>query len=255
MLLIPSIDLRGGQSVRLLRGDFAHETRYAMTPTQLLQRYRALGAPWLHVVDLDGARDGKLANRVVIQALCDQQQVKIQVGGGVRSAAVIDDLLQLGVQRVVLGSAAAEQPQLTAQWLNVHGGERICIAFDVKVDAGGLPRIYTRGWTQETPLILWDAAQQYVASGLRHVLCTDIDRDGALGGPNIELYHEARRRFPQIQWQASGGVRHAADLAALAEAGCAAAISGKAMLEERIATEELQPFLSGASTDASRKLC
>jgi phosphoribosylformimino-5-aminoimidazole carboxamide ribotide isomerase len=246
MLLIPAIDLRNGRCVRLLKGDFAAETRYEYEPHELLQRYRDIGASWLHVVDLDGARDGTLANRSIAIRLASQTAVKIQVGGGVRSAAVIDDLLRNGVSRVVIGSLAVEQPREVLAWLNQFGADRVCLAFDIRKDAAGVPRVRTRGWTQGGQLSLWEALEPYLAQGLQHVLCTDIDRDGALSGPNLELYRQTCQRYPQIAWQASGGVRDAADLAALAALGLTAAVSGKALLEERITLEELRPFLPNA---------
>ncbi|MCU0760710.1 MAG: 1-(5-phosphoribosyl)-5-[(5-phosphoribosylamino)methylideneamino] imidazole-4-carboxamide isomerase [Steroidobacteraceae bacterium] len=245
MLLIPSIDLRGGHCVRLLRGDFAAETRYDLEPHELLGRYRALGATWLHIVDLDGARDGQLANRSLLLTLASQRAVNLQVGGGVRSLAVVDDLLRNGVDRVVVGSAAVEEPAAVAQWLSQFGPERVCLAFDVRLDEAGIPRVQTRGWTQGTALSLWDAVEGFQAAGLRHVLCTDVQRDGALEGPALGLYTEAVRRYPALRWQASGGVRDAGDLAALRAVGVAAAISGKALLEERISAEALRPFLPG----------
>jgi phosphoribosylformimino-5-aminoimidazole carboxamide ribotide isomerase len=246
VLLIPAIDLRNGRCVRLFKGDFAVETRYEYEPHELLQRYREIGATWLHVVDLDGARDGTLANRSIAISLASQTAVKIQVGGGVRSAVVIDDLLRHGVARVVIGSLAVEQPREVIGWLDQFGAARICLAFDIRNDAAGVPRVRTRGWTQGGQLSLWEALEPYLAHGVQHVLCTDIERDGALTGPNLELYREARQRYPQIAWQASGGVRDATDLAALAELGMAAAVSGKALLEERITAEELRPFLPNA---------
>ena len=246
MLLIPAIDLRNGRCVRLLKGDFAAETRYEFEPHELLQRYRGIGATWLHVVDLDGARAGTLANRSIVVSLASQTAVKLQVGGGVRSAAVIDDLLRHGVSRVVIGSLAVEQPQQVLKWLEQFGAARICLAFDIRNDEAGVPRVHTRGWTQGGQLSLWEALEPYLPHGLQHVLCTDIDRDGALTGPSLPLYRAARERHPQIAWQASGGVRDAADLAALAELGLAAAVSGKALLEERMSLEELRPFLPNA---------
>jgi phosphoribosylformimino-5-aminoimidazole carboxamide ribotide isomerase len=246
MLLIPSIDLRGGRCVRLLRGDFAAETRYDLEPRELLQRYRALGASWLHVVDLDGARDGALANRAVIAQLATQQALSLQVGGGIRMAADVAGLLDHGVARVVVGSAAVEQPDEVRRWLRQLGPERVCLAFDVRLDAAGMPRLRTRGWRQATSVSLWDAVAGYLGDGLRHVLCTDIERDGALAGPNLALYAEAMRRYPSISWQASGGIASAGDLGALAATGVAAAISGKALLEERIAPGEMQPYLPNA---------
>lgn len=246
MLLIPSIDLRGGRCVRLLKGDFGAETRYDFEPHELLVRYRELGASWLHLVDLDGARDGLLANRSIIISLATQRAVRLQVGGGVRSGEVVSDLLDHGVSRVAVGSAAVEAPAEVARWLAQYGAERICLAFDVQLDESGTPLLRTRGWRQTTSISLWDAVASFTDAGLRHVLCTDIARDGALSGPNVALYREAVQRFPAIQWQASGGVSGAADLAALAATGAAAAISGKALLEERMTSEELQPFLRDA---------
>jgi phosphoribosylformimino-5-aminoimidazole carboxamide ribotide isomerase len=250
MLLIPSIDLRGGHCVRLLKGDFAAETRYQFGAQELLSRYQRLGARWLHVVDLDAARDGAgdgtLSNRSLIHQLAAQRAVGLQVGGGLRDRAAIDELLTHGVARVVIGSAAVEQPGQVADWMHSFGPERICLAFDVRLDAQGIPRLHTHGWQHRTALSLWDAVATFSDDGLKHVLCTDIDRDGALGGPNLALYHEALQRFPHIQWQASGGISSGADLAALAAHGVPAAISGKALLEQRISAEELQPYLPNA---------
>jgi phosphoribosylformimino-5-aminoimidazole carboxamide ribotide isomerase len=251
MLLIPAIDLRHGRCVRLHQGDFSAETRYEHEPHELLLRYRGLGASWLHVVDLDGAKDGVLANRAVIVALASQRAARLQVGGGVRSAAVIDDLLRHGVERVVVGSSAVERPEEVAEWLARFGAERICLALDVRMDSSGMPRVRTRGWTEGTALTLWEAVRQFPSGTVQHVLCTDIARDGALSGPNLELYRSALSRCPQLAWQASGGVRNAADLRALARIGVAAAVSGKALLEERITPEELRPFLPDASFPAS----
>lgn len=251
MLLIPAIDLRSGRCVRLFQGDFAAETRYQHEPAELLRRYRSYGASWLHVVDLDGAKDGVLANRSIIVALASQQEVRLQVGGGVRSAATIDDLLQQGVARVVVGSTAVERPDEVTDWLVRYGPERICLAFDVRLDESGVPRVRTRGWTEGTALSLWDAVARFPIGRLKHVLCTDIQRDGAMTGPNVELYSQAVARFPELAWQASGGVRNVADLAALTRIGVAAAVSGKALLENRMTSEELQPFLHDASSPAS----
>ncbi len=237
--------------MRLLKGNFDAETRYDLEPHELLQRYRALGASWLHVVDLDGAKEGRLANRSVIVRLASQRALHIQVGGGVRSAAVVDDLLRNGIDRVIVGSAAVEKPAEVQSWLKKYGAEKIGLAFDVRHDAQGVPRVLTRGWTKESPLSLWDAIESYLPHGLKHVLCTDAELDGAMQGPAVGLYQEFTRRYPQLQLQASGGVRSAADLQTLADAGSAAAISGKALLEEAIKPAELRPFLPNASSPAS----
>ena len=244
MRLLPSIDLRDGQCVRLLHGDFDAETRYDITPQALHSRYRALGAQWLHCVDLDGARDGQLANRDLIEAMAADGLPRLQVGGGVRSRKIVEDLLQAGIGRVIVGSAAIETPADVARWIEVFGPERIGLAIDVRLDADSVPRVQTRGWQQSTSATLWDTVQQFLSGGLRHVLCTDIARDGALQGPNLGLYADCVRRFPAIEWQASGGVRDAQDLEALAEVGVAQAISGKALLERRFDDATLVRWLA-----------
>ena len=196
MLLIPSIDLRDGRCVRLLRGDFAAETRYELEPHELLARYRQLGASWLHIVDLDGARDGAPVNRTLIHRLASQSAVRLQVGGGARDLATVEELLAHGVARVVIGSAAVERPDEVASWLERLGPERLCVAFDVRHDAQDVPRVRTRGWREDSALSLWDALAGFSHTGLSHVLCTDIERDGALAGPNLALYGKALRRWP-----------------------------------------------------------
>jgi phosphoribosylformimino-5-aminoimidazole carboxamide ribotide isomerase len=246
MQLIPSIDLRAGRCVRLMRGDFAAETRYPDEPKSLLAKYRDLGAEWLHIVDLDGARDGASGNLALIAELAAERSLKLQVGGGLRDRGAVAGMLGLGVARAVVGSAAVAQAALVRDWLHEFGAERLCLAFDVRLDADGTPRVATHGWREQSTLSLWDAVGNFAAAGLRHVLCTDVARDGTLGGPNVPLYREAVRRFPAIRWQASGGVRDLQDLAALADTDVAAAISGKALLDDLIPTEELQAFLPNA---------
>jgi phosphoribosylformimino-5-aminoimidazole carboxamide ribotide isomerase len=244
--LIPAIDLKAGHCVRLLHGDFARETRYEASPASLLEKYRDMGADWLHVVDLDGAKDGSLGNRDAIVHLAAQRSVKLQVGGGLRNTAVVSQMLDAGVARVVIGSAAVTQIDQVRSWLDHFGPERVALAFDVRLDEGGTPHVATHGWQRQSELSLWDALENFAGAQLKHVLCTDVGRDGALTGPNLGLYAEAVRRHPEIEWQASGGVRGAADLHALRRAGAAAAITGKALLEELIPRQELQPFLPDA---------
>ncbi len=246
MRLIPSIDLRAGRCVRLLHGDFDAETVYSAEPRDLVARYRGLGADWIHVVDLDGARDGGGTNREIIRELAAQDAVKLQVGGGLRRREALAQMLDMGVARVVVGSAAVTDADGVRAWIREFGRERVTLAFDVRLDDGGVPRVATHGWREQSQLSLWDAVEGFAAQRLVHVLCTDVRRDGALTGPNLDLYREAVRRFPAIEWQASGGIRDRRDLSALADAKVAAAISGKALLEELIPPEELRAFLPNA---------
>jgi phosphoribosylformimino-5-aminoimidazole carboxamide ribotide isomerase len=246
MRLIPAIDLRAGHCVRLLHGDFEAETVYPTDPYSLLTKYREAGADWLHIVDLDGARDGSLGNRAIIVDLAAAKALNLQVGGGLRNTAALAQMLDTGVGRAVVGSAAIAQVEQVQEWLAHFGPERLTLAFDVSIDDSGVPRVMTHGWQRQSEHSLWNALDNYAASQLKHVLCTDVGRDGALTGPNVELYREAVLRYPQIEWQASGGIRNAHDLHALSQAGAAAAISGKALLENLIPLEELQPFLPNA---------
>lgn len=245
MILMPAIDLRDGRCVRLYKGDFAQETRYPVDPVELAARYAELGARWLHVVDLDGAKRGEPVNLPLIDRMRAASGVDVQLGGGVRSREALEQTLGLA-SRVVIGSLAVSQPEVVAGWLREFGGERLTLALDVRLDATGTPMIATHGWTQASTLSLADAIDRYAAAGLRHVLCTDIDRDGALTGPNAELYRDCAARWPTIAFQASGGVRDVDDLRALTSAGVAATVSGKALLEGRLKPEEIRPFLRGA---------
>ena len=246
MRLIPAIDLKSGRCVRLYQGDFDAETRYAVDPMELAGRYRALGADWLHVVDLDGAKDGVGGNGEIIGRLATIEGLNLQMGGGLRDALTIQTMFDAGVSRAVLGSAAVTHPQDVTKWFAQFGPQRLTLAFDIRLDDQSVPRLATHGWRTQSSLALWDAVAQFAACGLAHVLCTDVSRDGALNGPNLALYAEALQRFPTIQWQASGGIRDSADLQALAELGVQAAISGKALLEGRIPVEELRAFLPNA---------
>jgi phosphoribosylformimino-5-aminoimidazole carboxamide ribotide isomerase len=250
MLLIPAIDLRAGRCVRLYQGAFTKESAYASLPHELLKRYEGLGARWVHVVDLDGARDGKRANHALVAGLAAGTSLKLQVGGGVRTAAAVEVLLNAGVSRVVVGSAAVHIPDEVLLWFKRFGPERLCLALDVRVAPDDVPRVHTHGWTRASQVTLWDALAPY-SDVVRHVLCTDIDHDGTLLGPHLDLYGSTVARFPELAWQASGGIRDVRDLKALAEIGLAAALSGKALLEERIDDKEWRPFLPDASSPAS----
>lgn len=244
MELIPAIDIRDGRCVRLLKGDFGQETRYDADPVTLAQNYQAQGARWLHVVDLDGAAGGRPVNLPLIRRMA-AAGLNVQLGGGIRDEASLAETLAIA-DRVVIGSLAVTAPETVATWLNTHGGERITLALDVELSRDGVAHVKTHGWTRASAMTLDEAIARYSVMGLRHVLCTDIDRDGALAGPNLELYRGLATRWPAMAFQASGGVRNPADLAALAQCGAAAAISGKALLEGRMPVEEIRPYLPNA---------
>ncbi|TDR43939.1 1-(5-phosphoribosyl)-5-[(5-phosphoribosylamino)methylideneamino] imidazole-4-carboxamide isomerase [Tahibacter aquaticus] len=230
--VIPAIDLRAGNVVRLRQGDYSQQTSYRVDPLRLAQDYAAAGASWLHVVDLDGARDGSLANFRLIEALAGTA-LQVQAGGGVRSEDDVQRLLDAGVARVVLGSVAIRQPLQTMQWLQRLGADRLCIALDTRQQDGHW-RLPSEGWTQSEAPTLDELAPRYADAGAVHVLCTDIHRDGMLAGPNISLYTYLRQLVPGLQIQASGGVRDVADLHALRDCGVAGAVLGRSLLEGRL---------------------
>ena len=234
--VIPAIDLRDGRVVRLKQGDYAQQTTYAADPRELAQRYADAGARWLHLVDLDGARSGNLENIAVIQSIA-ASGMQIQAGGGVRSADDLQRLFDAGVQRVVLGSVAIREPELVTGWLAAHGTERLTIALDTRRidDRWTLP---SAGWTESETRTLDELAPWYAARGARHLLCTDIDRDGMLAGFNLKLYRHLAQSVPQLAVQASGGVRSLDDIRAARDAGAHGVILGRALLEGRFTVEE-----------------
>jgi phosphoribosylformimino-5-aminoimidazole carboxamide ribotide isomerase len=242
MELLPAIDVRGGRCVRLLKGDFDRETRYDVDPLILAQSYADLGAQWLHLVDLDGAEQGEPVILELVAQMRTSTGLNIQLGGGVRSYENLVRALAVA-QRIVIGSLAVTQPAEVEAWFKEFGPERFTLALDVRIAEDGTPYITTHGWQRETQTTLWDALARFKACGLEHVLCTDVSKDGAMQGPNIALYRDCVERWPEIEFQASGGVRDVNDLESLAQIGVTRAISGKALLEGRISPTEIRSFL------------
>jgi len=233
---IPAIDLRGGQVVRLRQGDYAQQTTYATDSRELARRYADAGARWLHLVDLDGARSGRLDNLAVIRSIA-ADGMQVQAGGGVRDEVDLQRLFDAGVQRVVLGSVAIRDPELVAGWLDKHGAERLTLALDTRrID--GRWTLPSAGWTETEARTLDELAPWYAARGARHLLCTDIDRDGMLAGFNLDLYRHLAGTVPSLAVQASGGVRSLDDIRAAREAGARGVILGRALLEGRFTVEE-----------------
>lgn len=233
----PAIDVRDGRVVRLRQGDYAQETRYADDPLAVAARYASAGARWLHLVDLDAARDGGYSIAALLSGIKATTSLRVQTGGGVRSEDDVRRLFDAGADRVVVGSLAVREPSTVAGWIERHGSERITVALDThRVD--GEWRLPTAGWTRSDGTSLPFLLSLYLGTGLRHLLCTDIGRDGMLAGPNIALYREILRLAPRVALQASGGVRDVADLEAARAAGCAGAVLGKALLEGRFQLEE-----------------
>lgn len=234
----PAIDVRGGHVVRLRQGDYEHETRYGDDPFVLAQAYARAGARWLHLVDLDGARDGRYGLDALLQRLNRELGLQVQTGGGIRDRSDIQRVLEAGAQRVVLGSVAVREPSKVVSWMRDLGEDAVTIALDARCDDEGTWQLPVHGWLQASGSGLFDLLDRYAAHGLRHLLCTDIDRDGMLSGPNVSLYRDILARAPGVRLQASGGIRDVPDIRAVREAGCSSVVLGKALLEGRVDLRE-----------------
>lgn len=246
MKIIPAIDIKDGKCVRLFQGDFERSTEYSDDPVGVAKRFAGLGTPDLHIVDLDGARSGEQGNRSLVAAIASAADFDIQLGGGIRSEATLQLWFDSGVARCVIGSLAVTEPDTVKAWLARFGADRIVLALDVSIDKAGMALVTTHGWTRDSDTTLFECVDDYRGSGVRHVLCTDVSRDGAMAGPNLRLYADIMRQYPGMQLQASGGVRDVADLEALRAIGVPAAITGRALLDGKITAKEIATFRQNA---------
>ena len=236
--LYPAIDVREGRVVRLAQGDYARETRYGDDPLALALDYAGQGAQWLHLVDLDAARAGGYTLLPLLRALAADGRLKVQTGGGVRARDDIERLLAAGATRVVIGSLAVREPDRVLAWIDAFGAERITVALDARLDTAGTWRLPVHGWTETGEQSLSALAARHADGGLRHLLSTDIARDGMLSGPNMALYAHLRGIAPTLAVQASGGVSGVADVTRARDAGCAGIVLGRALLEQRFSLRD-----------------
>jgi len=240
MILYPAIDLIGGRCVRLAQGDFARETRYDEDPAAALARFAEAGAQWAHIVDLDGARAKEPRQHALLAALAKASPLNLQVAGGVRTPAHVATLLDAGVSRVVVGSLAVNDPAAFAALLNEFGPDRLTLALDIRLEGEIVERgnamVATHGWAEGSGQSLDQILDQFPA--VKHLLVTDIGRDGMLTGPNVPLIQAIVDWYPTVALQASGGVADLDDLAILAQCGAAGAIVGKALWEGRFTVAE-----------------
>lgn len=234
----PAIDVRDGRVVRLAQGDYARETRYEGTPLEVAMRYAEQGAQWLHLVDLDAARAGGYTLAPLLGEIARTTPLKVQTGGGVRGRDDVARILDAGAERVVIGSLSVRDPDAVVAWLTEFGSERITVALDTRRDDDSTWRLPVHGWTETASGTLDDFALRYADAGLRHLLCTDIARDGMLTGPNLDLYAHLRQVVPSLQVQASGGVSALVDVTGARAAGCAGIVLGRALLEGRFELPE-----------------
>jgi phosphoribosylformimino-5-aminoimidazole carboxamide ribotide isomerase len=242
MIIYPAMDLMDGCCVRLMQGRFDEPTRYSAFPMDALRQFDAEGAEWAHIVDLDGARAGSPRQHDLLADLVDATELKLQVAGGIRKASQIEFLLGEGIDRVVIGSLAVTDPGAVQGFFDHFGGDRITLALDVMF-LEEVPMVATSGWTETSGRTLWDMAERFPDA--RHLLVTDIGRDGMLAGPNLELIEQLATRFPHMHVQASGGVSSLDDLGRLRDAGAAGAIVGKALWEQKFGLGEAIEIAGG----------
>ncbi len=231
MILYPAIDLINGECVRLAQGRFDAVTRYDSDPFKRLGMFNEEHAQWVHIVDLDGAKAGSPQQHELIGRLAKSSKAKIQTGGGVRTREHVQTLLDAGVSAVVLGSAAVKSPDEVRGWLKDFGKDRITLALDVLPTKDGDFDAALHGWVEGSGISLWDVLDYYPVGTAQRILVTDVSRDGMLMGPNMDLMRALQRKRPDLDIQASGGVRSVEDLYDLKALGVYGAIVGKAIYE------------------------
>ncbi|MBS4235817.1 1-(5-phosphoribosyl)-5-[(5-phosphoribosylamino)methylideneamino]imidazole-4-carboxamide isomerase [Campylobacter vulpis] len=234
--LIPAIDLIDGEVVRLVKGEYESKQSYDFKPLKKLKEYERAGAKWLHLVDLSGAKEPNKRQFELIQSLALNLNANLQVGGGIRTKAEVKNLLESGVKRVVIGSLALTNPQLCVEILREFGADKLCLALDVKPVKEDF-YLALNAWQDTSKKKLFEVLELYAKEDLKHILCTDISKDGTLSGVNVELYKQIALKFPQIHTQVSGGVAGLEDLEKL-RGLCGGVIVGKALLEGIFSVEE-----------------
>ena len=232
--LIPAIDLIDGKCVRLTLGDYSQKTVYHDDPVAIAQEFESQGIRRLHVVDLDGAKSQHIVNGDVLRAITENTHLVVDFGGGIKSDADIEQAFDQGASMVTIGSVAVKSPELFLSWLNRFGADRIILGADVRNG-----KISINGWMESSSEDLIPFLGRYIREGVRHVLCTDISRDGMLSGPAISLYSDILREYPALHLIASGGVSSNDDILALERAGVPSVVFGKAYYEGKIDLTQL----------------
>ena len=238
MEIIPAIDCISGKCVRLTKGDYNQKTVYNDDPLEVAKTFEQAGIKRLHLVDLDGAKLGKVVNWKVLEQIANYTTLKIDFGGGIKQEEDLKNVINSGATWATIGSLAAKQPEIFEDWISRYGCERFFLGADVRNE-----NIAVGGWLETTNTSVYDFIAKYIQLGLTHIFCTDISKDGTLEGPAIGLYEKIISSNHQIQLVASGGVKDIYCLHELKAAGCSGVIIGKAIYENRITLEQLKPFL------------
>lgn len=237
MEIIPAIDIIDGKCVRLTQGDYGQKIIYNENPLEVAKEFEGAGLKRLHLVDLDGAKAGKVQNWKVLETIAGQSSMVIDFGGGIKTAKEVDQVLSSGAAFATVGSIAVKQEAVFLEWLSMYGADKFFLGADVKEE-----KIAVGGWLETTEKDIYSFLENYTAKGIKQVFCTDVSKDGKLEGPSIQLYKNIISQFPALYFVASGGVATLDDLVQLREIGCKAAIVGKAIYEGRISLLELEKF-------------
>ncbi len=234
MQIIPAIDLIDGKCVRLTQGDYTQKKVYNEDPVEVAKMFEDAGLVRLHLVDLDGAKAGKVINWKVLENIANNTRLQIDFGGGVKQKADVERILHTGAALVTIGSLAVKNEALFSEWIEEYGVDKFFLGADVKEE-----NIAIAGWTETTDMDVYGFINKYLAKGIVNIFCTDVSKDGLLQGPSVDLYKNIISKFPQIELTASGGVSTMADLHSLQSIGCKGVIIGKAIYEGKITLENL----------------
>lgn len=234
MLVLPAIDIKDGKAVRLYKGDYQQKTIYSDSPKDVALQFQQMGASWLHLVDLDGAKDGQCSNLETIKEIKEATSLKIELGGGIRDIETVRLYLDtLHIDRVILGTAAIENPVFLKEALAMYGPERIVVGVDVKDGY-----VSTSGWLETSNVPYLTFIKELETIGIKYIVVTDISKDGTLQGPNFEMYQKIKETS-SIQFVVSGGIKDKQNILDVASSGYYACIVGKAYYEGRVDIQEV----------------
>lgn len=234
MIVIPAIDLLNERVVRLKQGNYSQVTSYSQNPVDLALQFQADGFSRLHLVDLEGARSGKVVHQKVLKTITEKTDLIVDFGGGVKSEKDLEMVFNAGARQVNIGTLAVQDPELVGNWILKYGADRFILSADVRDG-----KVHISGWTAGTGKSIEMVIQEFIPFGLKAITCTDINKDGMMSGPSVNLYKNLKDKYPDMQIIASGGVSNIDDLLALSQSGCFAAIAGKSILDGKITAAEI----------------
>lgn len=237
--LIPAIDIIDGKCVRLTKGEYASQKTYNQDPLDMAKQLEGIGVRRLHMVDLDGAKSKHIVNHRTLEKIASSTSLTIDFGGGIKSDEDIHTAFDAGASLVTIGSVASTSPEMFLGWLDTYGTDKIILGADVRNG-----KISINGWKDDGKQELFEFLDTYVNKGIKNILCTEISRDGMLGGPATELYKKIMKQYPEINLIASGGVSGMKDIEDLSKAGIPSVVFGKAMYEGKISLNDISKWMS-----------